>query len=120
MTVSGSCHCGAVRIAAPSAPASIGSCNCSLCTKSGWLVAFYPDDGSVRVEGATVPYIWGDRMIRIHHCPTCGTGTHWDSTGESLGKVGVNARLIDGFSMRDGRPLFAGEPVEIRYIDNAD
>ena len=119
MTVSGSCHCGAVRIEAASAPASIGSCNCSLCTKSGWLVAFYPDDGSVTVTGTTEPYIWGDHMIRIHHCPTCGMGTHWDSTGESLGKVGINARLLDGFAVDEGRFLMGGEPLEVRYIDNA-
>lgn len=128
----GSCHCGAVRITVPSVPGlgsgvprtpsaqpSIGSCNCSLCTKLGWLIAFYPDDGSVRVEGETVPYIWGDRMIRIHHCPTCGTGTHWDSTGESHGKVGVNARLIDGFAVDEGRFLLNGEPLDVRYLDNA-
>jgi hypothetical protein len=120
MTVRGSCHCGAVRIEVPGAPEWIGSCNCSLCTKLGWLVAYYPDDGSVRVEGETARYIWGDRMIAIHHCATCGAGTHWDSTGESYGRLGVNARLLDGFAMDEGQALFDGEPLEVRYLDNAD
>ena len=39
MTVVGSCHCGAVRIAVPGAPEWVGSCNCSFCTKAGWLLA---------------------------------------------------------------------------------
>ena len=44
----------------------------------------------------------------------------WRSTGESYGKVGVNARLLDGYAERDGESLFDGERIEIRYIDNAD
>ena len=78
----------------PAAPEWLGSCNCSVCTKLGWLVAYYPDDGSVRVEGETARYIWGHRMISLHHCPTCGCGTHWESTGESYGRVGVNAQML--------------------------
>ena len=120
MALSGSCHCGAVQVSVPARPDWLASCNCSLCRRTGWLVAYYPDDGAVRVEGETVPYIWGDRMIAIHHCPVCGCGTHWDSTGESHGRVGVNARLLDGFELRDGRPLIGGEAVEVRFMDNAD
>jgi hypothetical protein len=44
----------------------------------------------------------------------------WRSTGESYGKVGINARLLDGYAERDGESLFDGERIEIRYIDNAD
>jgi hypothetical protein len=65
-------------------------------------MAYYPDDGGVRITGETVPYIWGDRMISQHHCPACGCFTDWRSTGESYGKVGVNARLLDGFAVKDG------------------
>ena len=96
MTVGGSCHCGRVRIQVPAAPEWVAACNCSLCTKLAWLVAYYPD-GAVRVEGETVAYVWGDRMIGIHHCPVCGSGTHWRTLGEDFGRMGVNARLLDGF-----------------------
>lgn len=119
MLVKGSCHCGAVRIEVPGAPEWVGSCNCSICRKSGWLVAYYPDDGGVRVEGETTPYVWGDRMISLHHCPVCGCGTDWRSTGESYGRVGVNARLLDGFAIKDGHVLFDGRELEVRYMDNA-
>jgi hypothetical protein len=124
MALSGSCHCGAVRISVPSRPAWLGSCNCSFCRRIGSLMAYYPDDGpengGVAVEGATEPYIWGDRMIALHHCPTCGCFTHWSPTGESHGKLGVNARLLDGFEVREGRPLIDGEAVEVRHLDNVD
>ncbi len=121
--VKGSCHCGAVTLRVPHPPEWVGSCNCSLCAKLAWLVAYYPDD-QVSVEGETVAYVWGDRMIGIHHCPTCGCGTHWRTLGEDLGKMGVHARLLDGFdaSRADAHPSklhFDGRPVEVRLIDNA-
>jgi hypothetical protein len=117
--VTGSCHCGAVRIGVPSAPDWVGSCNCSICRRTGTLMAYYADDGSVRVEGETVAYIWGDRMIALRHCPVCACFTHWESTGESYGRVGVNARLLDGFAMQDGTTFFDGRELEVRHLDNA-
>jgi hypothetical protein len=119
MPLKGSCHCGAVRIEVPAAPEWVGSCNCSICRKTGSLMAYYPDDGSVRVEGETASYIWGDRMIANHHCPICACRTGWVSTGESYGKVGVNARLLDGFTVEKGRVLIDGREVEVRFLDNA-
>ena len=120
MAITGSCHCGAVRLEVPHAPEWVASCNCSICRKLGSLVAYYPDDGGVRITGETVPYIWGDRMIALHHCPVCACFTDWRSTGESYGRVGVNARLLDGFEVRDGGWLFEGNAIEIRYMNNAD
>ena len=83
--VKGSCHCGAVRLRVPHAPEWVGSCNCSLCTKTGWLVAYYPDE-AVTVEGETVAYIWGDRMIGIHHCPICGLRHPLEDAGRGFWK----------------------------------
>ena len=124
MEVIGSCHCGAVRIVVPHQPEWVASCNCSLCRKLAWLVAYDPP-ASVTVEGETAAYVWGDRVIRIHHCPICGSGTHWSPLMEALerddlpddiravlgAKMGVNARLLDGFD-----PATA----DIRDFDNAD
>jgi hypothetical protein len=119
VSVLGSCHCGAVRIEVPEAPAWVASCNCSLCRRTGWLVAYYPD-GAVKVEGETVAYVWGDRCIGIHHCPTCGCGTHWRTLGEDFGKMGVNARLLDGWEAEaPGAARCGGVTVEVRAFDNA-
>ena len=118
--ISGSCHCGAVRIEVPSAPEWVGRCNCSVCRRTGTLMAYYPDDGSVRVTGASARYIWGDKMIALVHCPVCACHSHWESTGESYGRVGVNVRLLDGYSERDGILLFDGSPLEVRPFHNGD
>jgi hypothetical protein len=108
--IEGSCHCGAVTLVVPHAPEWVGSCDCSLCRKLGWLVAYYLD-GEVTVAGETNAYVWGDRMIGIHHCPICGCGTHWRTLGEDFGRMGVNARLLDCFDPAE---------VEVRLLDNAD
>jgi hypothetical protein len=50
----------------------------------------------------------------------CACHIGWVSTGESYGKVGVNARLLDGFRVSDGQPAIDGKPVEVRYTDNSD
>ena len=121
--VSGSCHCGAVRLRVPRVPEWVGSCNCSLCTKTGWLVAYYPDE-AVSVEGETIAYVWGDRMIGIHHCPVCGCGTHWKTLGEDFGRMGVHARMLDGFDAgkaegTESKCYFDGAPVEVRLLNGA-
>jgi hypothetical protein len=110
MTVRGSCHCGDVRLEVPSKPEWVGSCNCSLCRKLNWLVAYYPPE-EVRVTGKTQAYVWGDKMIGIHHCPRCGCLTHWATLGEDFGRMGINARLLDDFNT---------DEVETRFFDNAD
>lgn len=106
---SGSCHCGGVRLELARAPEWVGQCNCSLCTKLAWLVAYY-SPAEVSVTGETRAYVWGDRMIGIHHCPTCGCGTHWSSLGGDYDRMGVNARLLDGFD---------AAAVEVRPLDGA-
>ena len=133
--IGGSCHCGAVRIAVPRAPEWVGSCNCSLCRRTGALMAYYPPE-EVRVEGATAVYLTGDRFIRLHHCPNCACHTHWDANAQALAddlpedvraalttRMGVNARLLDGFELREGvdgtMPFFGGVEVEVRFFDNA-
>jgi hypothetical protein len=110
MSVHGSCHCGKVQIEVPSQPAWVADCNCSLCRKLAWRVAYFPPD-EVTIRGETTAYVWGDRMIGIHHCPTCGCGTHWETLGQDFGKMGVNARLLDDFDET---------AVEVRKVDNAD
>jgi hypothetical protein len=108
----GRCHCGTVRIEVSGPPAWVGSCNCSICRRTGILWAYYPPD-TVRIEspaGATEPYVWGDRCLALHHCRTCGCITHWENLLPEPEKMGVNALLLDGFDP---------DEVELRMIDGA-
>ena len=130
--ITGSCHCGNVRVAVPRAPEWLASCNCSICRRTGALVAYYRPD-EVRVEGQTATYLTGDRFIRFHFCASCSCHTHWTANPEALAgdlpdgvrdalatRMGINARLLDGFAVTKDGPAFDGRPLEVRFMDNAD
>lgn len=100
----GSCHCGAVRLAVPEAPRWLSECNCSICRRTGAAWSYWPGE-AVRVEGATATYAWGARDLDFHRCTVCGCVTHWTERGRRAGepgtRVGVNARLLDGWPFPD-------------------
>ena len=72
--VTGTCHCGMVHYSVPHKPKLLTDCNCSVCTKTGAIWAYYgPDD--VIIMGATSGYARTDipvATIEFHHCPKCG------------------------------------------------
>jgi hypothetical protein len=108
------CHCGAVAIQIPRAPATLTNCNCSICRRYGTLWAYYPaDEVNVSAEpGATMAYAWGDESIRFVRCSTCGCVTHWEPIDPgSESRVGVNARNF--------HPDQLGA-VRIRRLDGAE
>ncbi len=92
--ITGSCHCGAVQLEIPNAPTQITSCNCSICRRLGTLWAYYaPAD--VRITGPTTAYVWGDKALALHHCPTCACTTHWSPIGDTNpNRMGIQMRLF--------------------------
>lgn len=113
-TITGACHCGAVRITLPRTPDYINDCNCTLCSTLGSLWCYFPED-AVRIEaapGALAAYIradLGENWLSTHHCTTCGTTTHWSPLpGRALDRMGVNVRMF-------GEEVLAG--VEVREVD---
>ena len=112
--LSGTCHCGAIRIEVPEPPQELIDCNCSICRRYGALWAFY-GAGTVQVIGHpenTTEYVWGQKTIRTLRCRTCGCVTHWEPLHpEPNGKLGVNMRNFD--------PDMLG-PVLTRRFDGAD
>jgi hypothetical protein len=103
----GSCHCGAVRFEVPAAPSWLGECNCSFCSKRDMLWAYYPaaDLDPLSTEGQAT-YRWNSAIVAHHHCQTCGCATWsesptWTEAGPDFSKprVGVNARLLEGFDL---------------------
>jgi hypothetical protein len=97
MTVEGTCHCGGVTItiSVDRPPTDVTSCNCSICRRLGTLWAYYnPKD--VRVVGTTVGYQSGDKMLDLHHCPTCACTTHWWPVPDRAptDRMGINVRLL--------------------------
>lgn len=101
MTVTGTCLCGACRITVPSLPTEVTECNCSLCRRLGPLWAYWPQD-RVAVGGPIVQWARAEgATLDFHRCADCGCLTHWTARPGSYaeGRVGVNARLLDGFDL---------------------
>jgi len=99
-TYQGSCHCGAVRIEVTMPPPEKAmACNCSICSRSGWLLAFVPGDAVRVVSGqdAVTDYQFGKKHLHHLFCKTCGVRTY--STGaDKNGKptYAVNLRCLEG------------------------
>lgn len=112
--IEASCHCGAVKMRVAELPPTVTSCNCSICRRLGTLWAYYLQGEVTFVAGAgsTVGYMQGDRTLEMHHCPTCGCVTHWESIRKGAAeRMAVNARLMD--------PGETGG-VSVRRLDGAD
>jgi hypothetical protein len=95
--LSGSCHCGAVKIAVAARPRVLVSCNCSICRRTAALWSYY-DRGRVKIRrkrGATVGYTWGGRHLRFVRCTTCGCLLIWEAVDRSRRRMGVNFRNFD-------------------------
>lgn len=110
------CLCGQARVETAKTPDYLNECNCTLCSKSGAVWAYY-DPAEIRVSGTTIGYSRADKDdpgAEIRFCPTCGATTHFVLTESAVAKFGGNK--VAGVNMRlaDEREL-AG--VELRYPD---
>ena len=99
-THQGACHCGVVRYAVtlPELDKAF-ACNCSICSKTGWLLAFTPAANFALLQGAENLSDYQFDKKAIHHlfCTTCGIR----SFGRGLGHDGqewisVNLRCLEG------------------------
>ncbi len=108
--LSGRCHCGAVRVTIPAAPAYINDCNCSLCMTRGAVWGYFPP-AAVTIIGDTHNYVRADLpdpALATHWCAACGTTTHWASLDPDYDRMGINMRLFDPAD-------YTG--IEVRAID---
>lgn len=99
MTITGSCHCGAVAYSIEADPPSVGmACNCSICSKKGYLHHF-ADAALLTLETpreALAAYTFGKHVIRHQFCTTCGCAPFCEGVAPD-GKpiVSVNLRCTD-------------------------
>ncbi len=96
----GGCHCGAVRYKVNidlEQPAL--SCNCSMCGRSGTLLAFVPADKFTleKGESSLTSYKVNKHVIDHLFCKVCGIKSFARGIGPG-GKqmVAINARCLEG------------------------
>jgi len=72
---SGGCHCGAVRfeVHVPD-DVELTACNCSICTKSGFLHLIVSDNDFRLIHGksALTKYTFNTEVARHYFCSKCG------------------------------------------------
>lgn len=110
---SGSCHCGRVEIAV-FAPAEIDvdECNCSICSRMGYLHLIVPAERFELVSGAAdlSTYTFNTGTAKHHFCRHCGVKTFYVPRSHPDG-FSVNARCLDRGTIRTMR---------IRPLDGAN
>jgi len=99
-TYTGGCHCKKVQyeVDIEDLKGAI-SCNCSLCSKRGWILTFVPESAFRLISGedALTEYRFNKKHIQHLFCSTCGTasfGRGADQEGNVM--VSINLRCLDG------------------------
>ena len=115
MTHKGSCHCGSIAYEVEGDFGEVMECNCSICSRKGYLHWFVPRD-KLRVakgEAGLAAYTFNKRAIEHKFCPRCGCavfGLGKDPQGNMT--AAVNVRCLEGVDLSkvkvkpfDGRSL---------------
>lgn len=93
----GSCHCGAVKfkVEAPEIP-EIETCNCSICSKSGFLHLIVPKRNFHLLQGQSnlQKYSFNSGVAEHFFCQTCGIKSFYIPRSNPDG-IDVNLRCLD-------------------------
>ena len=96
-THTGGCHCGKVRFEVD-APAEISAteCNCSICSKAGYLHLFVTREEFRLLQGedALSTYTFNTGAAKHHFCRHCGIKSFYIPRSHPDG-VSVNVRCLD-------------------------
>jgi len=93
----GGCHCGRVRFRITADLSRVTECNCSICTKKGFLHLIVPADAFVLVSGGEelTTYRFNTGVAQHHFCRHCGIHSFYVPRSDP-DKIDVNARCLDG------------------------
>jgi hypothetical protein len=93
----GSCHCGRVRFAVRSDLARVTVCNCSICTKKGFVHLIVPREDFELLAGADALalYEFNTGIAKHRFCKVCGIHPFYTPRSDP-DKVDVNARCLEG------------------------
>ena len=99
----GQCHCGAVRYEVTMTPPDKAfACNCSICSRAGWLLAFAPGPAFRLLAGANelTDYQFAGKNAHHFFCRTCGIRSFSRGTDRAGNEViSVNLRCLEGIDL---------------------
>lgn len=98
----GSCHCGNVRFEVDTDLSSVISCNCSICSRAGYLLTFVPEAQFRLLAGEDAQSDYQFNRKNIHHlfCKTCGVRSFGHGKGpDGAAMYAINVRTLDGVDL---------------------
>jgi hypothetical protein len=104
MTYKGSCHCGSIAFEVDGDLKQVIECNCSHCSRKGYLLWFVPRE-QLRLRSparSLATYTFNKRVIDHHFCSRCGAapfGFGKDASGNRT--AAVNVRCLEDVSLQD-------------------
>lgn len=102
MTHTGSCHCGKVKFAVEGEVQQVIECNCSHCSRKGYLLWFVDRDAYTPLspDDEMATYTFNKHVIQHRFCRTCGcapVGLGVDTSGAA--KAAINVRCLEGIDL---------------------
>jgi hypothetical protein len=99
-TLTGGCHCGKVRFRVRVDTFEAVECNCSICTKKGFLHLMVEASAFELLAGKDdlVTYTFNTHVAKHHFCGTCGMHPFYVPRSHPNG-FDVNVRCLDDDAM---------------------
>lgn len=104
MQYHGSCHCGRIAYDVEGELGEAMECNCSHCSRKGYLLWFVPREKlSLRTPADEMATYQFNRHVIAHHfCPNCGCAPFGFGTGpDGKAMAAVNVRCLEGVELAD-------------------
>ena len=103
--VAGGCHCGRVRFRATVDLAQAIVCNCSICTKKGFIHLIIPPEHFQLLSGGDdlSVYRFNTGLAQHQFCRHCGVHPFYVPRSDP-DKIDVNARCLDDVDLEALRP----------------
>ena len=100
LPLKGKCHCGSVRFEVSTNIKNLRRCNCSICSRKGFVMGTALIDELTITEGKDFlkSYKWNTKVAEHYFCKICGINTHHKRRSDP-NQYGYNIGCIEGFEM---------------------
>jgi len=115
-TYEGGCHCGRVRFQVTADLGEVLDCNCSICTKKGFLHLIVPPERFTLLLGADAltTYSFNTGVAKHTFCRICGMHPFYIPRSDP-DKIDINVRCLDGVDVATVR----AKPFDGRHWEAA-
>jgi hypothetical protein len=99
-TYPGSCHCGLVKFEIRTKLTRVSECNCSICSRKGYLHHMVSPDRFRFLQGqdSLATYQFGTNRALHHFCRVCGVAAFYRPRVNPANYM-INARCLEGVDL---------------------